>query len=59
MLRFPMLAAIKRLLTWSGIDCGFPVPPRRALTGAEEAGLRSAVSVAGSAPEQFLKCQTR
>jgi N-acetylneuraminate lyase len=58
-LRFPMLAAIKRLITWSGIDCGVPVAPRRALTSAEEAGLRSAVSAAGFAPEQFLRCQTR
>lgn len=46
-LAFPMLAAIKRLLTWSGIDCGHPVPPRRALTVDEEAALRAAVFEAG------------
>lgn len=50
-LRFPMLAAIKRLLTWSGIDCGHPVPPRRPLTADEEAALREAVTAAGFPPE--------
>jgi N-acetylneuraminate lyase len=50
-LAFPMLAAIKRLLTWSGIDCGYPVPPRRALHAEEETSLRNAVSAAGFAPE--------
>lgn len=39
-LRFPALGAIKRMLTWSGIDCGVPVPPRRPLTTAEESDLR-------------------
>lgn len=42
-LAFPMLAAIKRMLTWSGIDCGYPVPPRRPLTADEEAALRKAL----------------
>jgi N-acetylneuraminate lyase len=42
-LRFPMLAAIKQLLTWSGIECGRPVEPRRALRPDEEAALRAAV----------------
>jgi N-acetylneuraminate lyase len=42
-LRFPMLAAIKQLLTWSGIECGRPVEPRRPLRPDEEAALRAAV----------------
>jgi N-acetylneuraminate lyase len=46
-LAFPMLAAIKRLLTWSGIDCGYPVLPRRALHAEDETLLRNAVSAAG------------
>jgi N-acetylneuraminate lyase len=58
-LRFPMLAAIKRLLTWSGIDCGYPVPPRRALTPDEEAALRDAVALAGFEPDQMYSCTTR
>jgi N-acetylneuraminate lyase len=52
-LAFPMLAAIKRLLTWSGIDCGYPVPPRRALTSDEEHSLREAVTKAGFAAERL------
>jgi N-acetylneuraminate lyase len=52
-LAFPMLAAIKRLLTWSGIDCGDPVMPRRALTAEEETALREAVSAAGFEPDCF------
>jgi N-acetylneuraminate lyase len=53
-LRFPMLAAIKRLLTWSGIDCGLPVPPRRPLQTEEESALRAAVVACGFAPDRFL-----
>lgn len=58
-LKFPMLAAIKRLLTWSGIDCGHPIPPRRALSPEEEILLRAAVSAAGFVPEGFLSWLTR
>jgi N-acetylneuraminate lyase len=46
-LRFPMLAAIKQLLTWSGIECGCPVAPRRPLTAEEAAALREAVPAHG------------
>ncbi|MBE7544615.1 MAG: dihydrodipicolinate synthase family protein [Bryobacteraceae bacterium] len=53
-LRFPLLAAIKSLLRWSGIDCGAPVPPRRVLTPEEEGALREAVQGAGFAPDGFL-----
>jgi N-acetylneuraminate lyase len=54
-LRFPMLAAIKRLLTWSGIECGAPVAPRRALTPGEATALREAVQAAGFRPDGFLR----
>ena len=58
-LRFPMLAAIKRLLTWSGIDCGYPVPPRRALAAEEESALRQAVILAGFEPDHIHSCAAR
>lgn len=58
-LRFPLLAAIKRLLTWSGIDCGFPVPPRRALAADEESALRDAVILAGFEPDHIHSCAAR
>jgi N-acetylneuraminate lyase len=53
-LAFPLIAAIKRLLTWSGIDCGVPVPPRRGLNAEQEQALRIAVTRAGFAPDRFL-----
>lgn len=53
-LQFPLLAAIKCLLGWSGIDCGAPVPPRRVLTAEEEGALREAVRGAGFEPDRFL-----
>ena len=59
LLKFPMLAAIKQLLTWSGIDCGLPVEPRRALCEDEESALRAALADAGFPPEQFLACPAR
>jgi len=34
-LRFPMLAAVKAILSWQGLDCGRPLPPRRSLTEEE------------------------
>lgn len=58
-LKFPMLASMKQLLTWSGIDCGRPVEPRRALRGEEESALRSALADAGFAHDQFLACSTQ
>ncbi len=54
-LGFPMMASIKQLLTWSGIPCGQPVPPRGALTPQEQSALRSAVEQAGFAPDGFLR----
>lgn len=52
-LAFPMLPAMKRLLTWSGIECGLAVAPRRPLTPDEEARLREAVAGAGFDPEDM------
>ena len=52
-LRFPALAAVKRMLAWSGIDCGRAAAPRRELTADEEQGLRQALMEAGFAPDQF------
>lgn len=54
-LRFPILPAIKTLLTWSGIDCGHAVAPRRRLTIAEEELLRKCIVEAGFEPEGFLR----
>ena len=46
-LRFPVFAAVKKMLAWSGIDCGNCMAPRRALTSGEEEALRSALQNAG------------
>jgi N-acetylneuraminate lyase len=54
-LRFPMLPAIKTLLTWSGIDCGPAAGPRRPLTREEQQQLRQAIQAAGFQPEGFLR----
>lgn len=35
-LKYPLVPALKRILTWTGLDCGQCVEPRRALTIAEE-----------------------
>jgi N-acetylneuraminate lyase len=56
-LRFPMLAAIKRLLTWSGIDCGLPVAPRRPMSADEESALREALAASGLAPDQLVSAK--
>lgn len=39
-LHYPVNAAVKAILQWSGIDCGTCIPPRRALAAAEERQLR-------------------
>jgi N-acetylneuraminate lyase len=39
-LNFPLLAAVKTMLHWSGIDCGSVLPPRRMLTSEEINNLR-------------------
>lgn len=52
-LDFPMLPALKRILSWSGIECGYAVPPRRRLTSLEEEALRQAVVSVGFAPDEL------
>ncbi len=52
-LDFPMLPALKRILSWSGIECGYAVPPRGRLTNLEEEALRQAVASVGFAPEDL------
>jgi len=39
-LRFPLLPAVKKILAWSGIDCGECLPPNRKLSQDEEIRLR-------------------
>ena len=46
-LRFPMFPAVKKMMAWSGIDCGPCLAPRRELSQAEEAALKSALEAAG------------
>ena len=41
LLRYPLVPAIKRVLSWSGVECGEAVKPRRSLSDAEERELRS------------------
>jgi N-acetylneuraminate lyase len=43
-LRFPVFPAIKAMLAWSGIPCGTCLPPRRALTPAEESALHEMIA---------------
>ena len=54
-LQFPMMPALKTILTWSGIDCGPAVAPRRRLTREEEHKLREALTGAGYKPDGFLR----
>jgi N-acetylneuraminate lyase len=42
--RFPVFPAIKKMLAWSGLDCGECDPKYRPLTSQEELDLRSLVS---------------
>lgn len=48
-LRFPAFAAVKQLLVWSGIACGECLGPRRQLTAAETARLRTMVEASSHA----------
>jgi N-acetylneuraminate lyase len=43
-LEFPLLASLKLLTRWSGIDCGDPLAPKRALTPDEQVALRERVA---------------
>ncbi|MCC6588716.1 MAG: dihydrodipicolinate synthase family protein [Bryobacterales bacterium] len=46
-LQFPLFSALKRILSWRGIDCGECVAPRRMLSEAEEERLRTSLTAAG------------
>jgi N-acetylneuraminate lyase len=48
-LRFPALAAVKQLLTWSGIDCGACLGPRRPLAAEEAELLRAQIAASSHA----------
>lgn len=52
-LRFPMLPAIKTMLTWSGIACGPCLAPRRRLTPEEESELAAALRQSSFAEAPF------
>ena len=52
-LRFPVFPAIKRMLAWSGLDCGGCHPQYRPLTGAEEQDLRRMLSQSSLAKTEF------
>jgi N-acetylneuraminate lyase len=44
LLRFPFMPALKRILTWEGIECGAALRPRLPLTQAQELELRTALA---------------
>ncbi len=54
-LRFPMLAAIKKMLEWSGIACGPCLRPRRRLTDEEEQQLADALAASSFAEAPFAR----
>jgi N-acetylneuraminate lyase len=39
LLQFPLIPAIKRILTWNGVECGTALRPRAGLTPEQEASL--------------------
>ena len=43
LLRYPIHPVIKQVLSWTGIDCGSCILPRRSLTSAEQTDLRARV----------------
>jgi N-acetylneuraminate lyase len=43
-LGFPLLASLKQLMAWGGLDCGPPLAPKRPLGEQEAAALREAVT---------------
>jgi N-acetylneuraminate lyase len=57
-LQYPMMPALKTILTWSGIDCGPVVAPRRSLTSDEKTNLRTALTNSGYEPDGFLNRTT-
>ncbi len=57
-LRFPALAAVKRMLEWSGIQCGPVLAPRRGLTPEEERRLAEALATSSFAAASFAGART-
>ena len=57
-LQVPMLPAIKQLLTWSGIDCGPCLEPRRPLAQSEVEWLKTSLPQIGFDPGGFLRTPT-
>jgi N-acetylneuraminate lyase len=47
--RYPLFPAVKRILAWSGLDCGPCLAPRAALPDEEAARLRAEIERAGLA----------
>jgi N-acetylneuraminate lyase len=45
--QLPFFPAVKRMLAWSGIDCGECLPPRRSLSETEESQLRAKLAALG------------
>ena len=43
LLKYPVHSAIKLVLSWTGIDCGNCIPPRRELLAIEQTSLREAL----------------
>lgn len=54
-LRFPVFPAIKRMLKWSGLDCGACLAPRGQLTPDDEGKLEHALQAGGFDPAGFLR----
>ncbi len=54
-LEFPMLPAIKKMLGWSGIDCGPCFRPRRQLSREEEQRLAAALAASSFAGASFAR----
>ena len=52
-LRFPPLPALKRMLAWSGLDCGGCMPAHRPLTAEEEGQLRTLLAQSSLAGKRF------
>lgn len=52
-LRFPLLPAVKAMLTWSGIDCGPCLAPRGSMTKEQESELRRQLTTSSFADAPF------
>ena len=52
-LRFPIFPAIKKILSWSGLNCGECLPPHRSLTKQAEADLHRLLSQSSLGTSEF------